>query len=161
MFVFLLKPQIQNEFNKQTVTLGPASSKSLLCIREKCCHELRLARLYATGPTTQQVLHATAPDFTVYCCYSLYPFISVSHLPLILSASLLHLWARHSTANYRRVFQVSHASSGNTHIQYSICTQRDTHTHNICLNPQTVVTVGKTCENPSVKSNVFHAYLIP
>lgn len=97
-------------------------------------------------------------------CYSPSVLSSLaSHLPLDPSASLLHPRPPHSAANYRREFQVGHASSGNTHIQCSIYThtqrRRHTHTpHDICSNPQTVVTVGeKLVKTPLV----FHAYVIP
>lgn len=68
----------------------------------------------------------------------------------------LHLWARHSTANCMRVFQVSHASSGSAHIQLHVYTKRDTHLLTVFVwSHKTKGAVGKTCENPSVKSMYF------
>lgn len=144
------------------VSLRQTTSKIFLKIKvtiSNVYHKVSKASfLYSTALTAQQVLSTADPRCSCYSLSSFHHCLSSSSDPLF-SISGLDI----PLQNYRRVFQVSHASSGSahTHTAEDVHTERRTHTHNICLNPQTLVTSGKTCENPSVKSNVFHAYLIP
>lgn len=104
-----------------------------------------------TGHTAQQVIHHSPRCYPLLFPLSFHLSFSSASDPLL----SLHLWARHSTANCMRVFQVSHASSSSAHIQLHVYTKRDTHLLTVFVWSHKTKGAWKTCENPSVKSMYF------